>query len=93
MTGASDTKVFPITVKAQMTEAEAVAAAKAALAIGFASGDSAASVTKNLTLPATGLDNSTVTWASSNTNAINNAGVVSQPPTGNTNVTRPPTSP
>jgi hypothetical protein len=31
---ASDTKTFPLTVKAQMTDAQAVAAAKAALAIG-----------------------------------------------------------
>jgi hypothetical protein len=49
LSGVSDTKTFPITVKAQMTEADAVAAAKAALAITYASGDSAASVTQNLT--------------------------------------------
>jgi phosphoribosylformylglycinamidine (FGAM) synthase PurS component len=87
MTPASDTKTFPVTVKAQMTDAEAVAAAKAALAIGYASGDSAASVTKNLTLPATGLDNSTIGWASNNAAVITNAGVVNQPPTGNNEVT------
>jgi hypothetical protein len=60
---ASDTKLFPVTVKAQMTDAQAVAAAKAALAIGYAAGDSAASVIQNLTLTATGVDGSTIAWA------------------------------
>jgi hypothetical protein len=63
---ASDSKAFPLTIKAQMTDAQAVAAAKAALTIGYASGDSASSVTQNLTLPAMGLDGSTITWASTN---------------------------
>ena len=67
---ASDTKAFPITVKAQIIDAQAVAAAKAALAIGYASGDSASSVTQNLTLPATGIDNSTNSWVSSNTAVV-----------------------
>ena len=84
---ASDTKLFPITVKAQMTEAQAVAAAKAALAITYASGDSASSVTKNLTLPATGLDNSTITWLSSDSSVVSNAGVVTQPLTQDASVT------
>lgn len=77
----SDTKAFPITVAAQMTEAQAVAAAKTALAVGYASGDSASSVTQNLTLPATGIDNSTNSWVSSNTAVVTNAGVVTQPAT------------
>ena len=87
MSPASDTKTFPVTVKAQMTDADAAAAAKAALTISYASGDSATSVTRNVTLPATGLDNSTIGWASTNAAVITNAGVVSQPPTGNTEVT------
>jgi len=83
----SDTKTFPLTVKAQMTDAEAVAAAKAALAIGYASGDSASSVTNNLTLPATGLDGSTISWASSDPAVVTTAGVVNQPLTGDASVT------
>jgi hypothetical protein len=79
LSGVSDTKTFPITVKAQMTEADAVAAAKAALAITYASGDSAASVTQNQTLPATGIDNSTITWASNNHDVVSIAGAVTQP--------------
>jgi hypothetical protein len=83
----SDTKTFPLTVKAQMTDAEAVAAAKAALAIGYASGDSASSVTQNLVLPATGIDGSTISWASSNSAVVTTAGVVNQPLTGDAGVT------
>ena len=84
---ASDTKIFPITVKAQMTDAQAVAAAKAALVIGYASGDSASSVTQNLTLPATGIDNSTVSWDSSDAAVVTTGGAVNQPVTGDANVT------
>ena len=84
---ASDTKTFPITVKAQMTDAQAVAAAKAALAVGYASGDSAASVTQNLTLPATGIDTSTIAWSSSDTSVVTNAGVVTRPSVGDASVT------
>jgi len=83
----SDTKDFPITVKAQMTDAAAVAAAKSALAIGYGSGDSAASVTQNLTLPATGLDGTSVTWSSNDPSVVTNAGVVSQPSTADVSVT------
>jgi hypothetical protein len=83
----SDTKAFSITVKAQMTDAQAVAAAKAALGIGYAAGDSASSVTQSVTLPATGIDGSTVTWASSNPLVITTAGVVSQPLTGGASAT------
>lgn len=54
-----------VSVKAQMTDAQAVAAAKAALAIGYATGDSASSVTQNLTLPLTGSSGCTISWASS----------------------------
>ena len=84
---ASDTKAFPITVKAQMTDAQAVAAAKAALAIGYASGDSASSVTQSLTLPATGIDGSTNAWVSSNPAVVTNGGVVTQPLTQDASVT------
>jgi hypothetical protein len=84
---ASDTKAFPVTVKAQMTEAEAVAAAKSALVITYAAGDSAVSVTKGLTLPALGLHATTVSWVSSDLSVITNAGVVSQPPVGDASVT------
>lgn len=84
---ASDTKAFAITVKAKMSDAQAVAAAKAALAIGYASGDSASSVTQNLTLTPTGLDGATITWISSNSVVVTNDGIVSRPVTGNANVT------
>jgi len=49
--GVSDSKNFLITIKAQMTEAQAVATAKDALTIGYAAGDSASNVTQDLSLP------------------------------------------
>lgn len=84
---ASDTKTFLITVKAKMTDAQVLAAAKAALEIRYAWGDSASSVTQNLTLPTSGLDGATVTWASDNTNVVTDDGQVSRPLSGNAEVT------
>lgn len=81
MSGASDTKVFPVTVKAQMTDAQAVAEAKNNLTIGYADGDANANVTQNLTLTTSGLHNTTVSWSSDN-GAIANNGAVSRPDTG-----------
>ena len=75
-------KQFTVVVKAMaQTDAEAVAAAKAALAIGFATSDSANSVTANLTLPAT-QGTTAVTWSSNNTAVISNSGVVTRPVAG-----------
>lgn len=71
----------------QVTSAEAVAAATAALTIGYAAGDSASGVTQNLTLPATGIDSSTIVWASSAATVVSTAGVVTRPNIGNANVT------
>jgi len=51
----------------------------------FASGDSATSVTQNLTLPTT-VGDVEITWASGNTGVISNAGVVTRQ-TADTNVT------
>jgi hypothetical protein len=48
-----------------VSPAQAVAAAKAALVISYASGDSASSVTHNLTLLTSGAEGTTVAWASS----------------------------
>ena len=53
---------FTVAFPATISDAAVVAAAKAALAIGYGSGDSAASVTQNLSLPASGSGGSTVTW-------------------------------
>jgi Atrophied bacterial Ig domain len=83
----SDSKAFPLTVKAQMTDAQAVAAAKATLQIDYASGDSASSVTQNVTLPANGIDGSSVGWSSSDSSVVTAAGVVTQPVVGGENVT------
>ena len=68
-------------------DADAVAAAKTALVIQYAPGDSASSVTRNLGLPVTGSSGTTVTWASSTPQTISTAGVVIRPATGQVVVT------
>ena len=60
------------------TSAEDVAVAKSSLAIQFASGDSATSVTQDITLPAKVGDVS-VTWSSSNSYVVSNNGSVTRP--------------
>ena len=80
-------KTFTVTVKAMaQTDQQAVEAAKAALAITFATSDSASSVTANLTLPAV-QGTATVTWSSNNTAVVSNAGVVTRPAAGSADVT------
>lgn len=57
-----------------------VEADKAALDIGYAGGDNAASVTQNLTLTVTGsVYGSDIIWSSDNTAFISNSGVVTRP--------------
>ena len=72
------------------TDAQKVAADKAALGIGFMSGNSASSVTRNLILADKGdVYGSTITWSTDNTAVISNNGVVSRPAyeSGDANVT------
>ena len=62
------TRDFIVTVKGDITSADAIAveADFNALAIGYANGDSAGSVTQNLNLSAMGTNGSTILWASTN---------------------------
>ena len=76
---ASDTKTFTLTVKKTLSDAESVAADKAALDIGYAGTDSATSVTQDMTLPATGASGTTISWTSSDTTVIANDGAVTRP--------------
>ncbi|WP_317973083.1 immunoglobulin-like domain-containing protein, partial [Paenibacillus sp. CCS19] len=56
-----ETKTFTLTVtKLAQTDAEAVAAAKAAVEVGYASGESASDVKQNLTLSTNGTDGTSV---------------------------------
>ncbi|MDD3113775.1 MAG: lamin tail domain-containing protein, partial [Candidatus Izemoplasmatales bacterium] len=71
----TETKNFTVVVKADPTLA--VAAAKTALAITYATGDSLTSVTGNLTLPAF-VGDVDVTWASGTPAVITDAGVVTR---------------
>jgi len=70
-----------------LTDSEKLTEAKAALNVGYASGDSASSVTKNVTLPSTGLHSVTVTWATSDATTITTGGVVTRKESGNITVT------
>jgi len=56
--------------------------AKDALTITFQTGDSAESVTKNITLVTVGKHGATITWSSSNTSIIANDGKVTRPANG-----------
>ncbi|MEK0317485.1 immunoglobulin-like domain-containing protein, partial [Cohnella sp. 56] len=78
--GVSDTREFSIEVlAAAQTDAEAVAADKAALAIGYATGDSATGVTQDVTLPTAGTNGTTVTWASNRLAVVAADGTVTRP--------------
>ena len=83
---ASDTRDFIVTVKAQMTDAQAVAAAKQALQIGYIEGDLPHVLTQNLDLPVTGSSGCTISWTSSDP-AVASDGTVTRPPYGDTQVT------
>jgi hypothetical protein len=72
----TDTKAFGLTVKADGGALADVAAAKAALALTYATGDSSASVTRSLGLPAAGSAGVSVTWESSNSGAVFTDGTV-----------------
>ncbi len=84
----ADTKIFVLTVKAQFSDEERIAADKAELAIGYSSGNSASHVTDNLTLRTKGVYGSDIVWLSSNEAVISNTGVVKRPSrsTGDTSV-------
>ncbi|MFF2093341.1 immunoglobulin-like domain-containing protein, partial [Paenibacillus sp. NPDC058174] len=77
---AGHTQTLKITVSdATMTDAEAVAADKTALTVGFESGDSATNVTKDLTLPAAGISGTTISWSSSDATVVDEDGKVTRP--------------
>jgi len=87
---ASATKTFSLVIiPVDPTDAEAVASATTALAIGYATGDSAAGIRQNLSLPATGLWGTSVSWLRTAGTAIDPAdGTVTRPAylAGNTSV-------
>lgn len=71
----SDTKVFQLTVKQQLTDTQKVAADKAALEINFGGSDTLTSVTRPLDqLPAIGANGSLITWVSSAPNIVSHDG-------------------
>ena len=84
--GVSDTKEFPLTVKAVVTDADLVAADKAALTIGYGPCDTATSVQHNLVLPTLGINGSDITWTSSNPDVISSSGGVPVPTDNDANV-------
>ncbi|SDW12077.1 immunoglobulin-like domain-containing protein [Paenibacillus sp. CF384] len=73
---AVDVKQFTLTVKAEYTSTEKVAADKADLAITYKDSDNAGYVTKPLGLPSKGYYGSSVIWYSSNTAVLSDNGTV-----------------
>ncbi len=73
----------PVVVDSSATD---VANAKTALQIGFSSNESAINVKNNITL-ATENNGVAITWSSSNTALISNAGIVTRPDYADANVT------
>ena len=65
-----------------LAPADCVAADKAALTIGYGSGDFENHVTQNLILPSAGANGTSISWSSSNTTAIYNNGTVTRPDNG-----------
>ncbi len=79
-------KTYTLTVHREaaptvLTDAEAVAADKASLAIGYKGTDNASGVTQDLTLPTSGANGTTIVWLSSN-EAVTSAGAVTRPSNG-----------
>jgi 6-phosphogluconolactonase (cycloisomerase 2 family) len=73
----SATKPFPVTVV--ISDAGVVAADKAALQIGFGSGDSALKVTQNLSLPTAGAGGSSIVWSAAPAGMVSATGTVTRP--------------
>lgn len=81
---------FELTVvKAPMQDVEAVGLDREALVIGYTSGDSDIHVTKHLILPTSGVNGTSISWASSQSSVIGTDGSVSRPAyaDGDVNVT------
>ncbi|WP_139999673.1 immunoglobulin-like domain-containing protein [Paenibacillus paridis] len=78
--GESKTKEFVIKViKESITAIESVEADTASLSVGFVPGDSAASVTQNISLPTTGANGTAITWTSTESTVIATNGTVNRP--------------
>jgi len=68
-------------------DAESVAQDKTALVITFGSGNDANNVTQNITLPTSGSNGTTISWASSNAGVIATDGKVTRPAAGSSDAT------
>ncbi|MFD2443872.1 immunoglobulin-like domain-containing protein [Bacillus sp. CGMCC 1.16607] len=77
--GIYDTKTFILVVLSQVqNDSEAVALAKSQLNVIYATGDSAAGVTQNVTLPTSGANGTVISWYSDNI-AVAANGIVTRP--------------
>ncbi|MCH9666067.1 MAG: hypothetical protein K0U41_09530, partial [Gammaproteobacteria bacterium] len=84
--GCPTDNLMPMVDPPRDTNAEAVAAAKTALSIGYAAGDNVNNVTTDVTLTNAGADGVTISWASDNV-AIATDGMVTRPSNENMSVT------
>jgi len=74
-------------IQAVVTDEQAVSMDKNALAIGFGTNDTATGVTQNVTLPTSGNNGTTISWASSDEAVIAKDGTVTRPAAGASNAT------
>ncbi|SIQ30029.1 InlB B-repeat-containing protein [Domibacillus enclensis] len=73
------TETYTITITRAQSDDALAAEDKEALAIGYAQGDSASSVTKDVTLPVSGGKGSVITWQSSDEDFVSSSGTVTRP--------------
>ncbi len=76
--GGGDTPAPETSSAPALTDAQSVAADTTALAITYGGTDTISSVTQNVTLPTTGSNGTTISWASGTTATISNAGLVTR---------------
>lgn len=74
-------------IQTGMSDSETVIAVYNSLAVLFATGDNADSVTGNVTLPVSGTNDATISWSSDHTNVISSEGTVTRPASGSGNIT------
>ncbi|QHW34689.1 hypothetical protein GZH47_30430 [Paenibacillus rhizovicinus] len=82
--GATEFKIFTVTVKQQLPAPQRVAADKAALQIDFGGSDSSGRVTRPLDgLPSRGVNGSSITWVSSSPGVLSSDGKTLHRPASN----------
>lgn len=81
----SSQTVKAIACKAGMNQSNVATSEYLVVLIGYQSGDSASSVTSNLTFPSADASGAAISWSSSNTTAVTDTGTITRPQFGESN--------